>query len=139
MTAQASVPSPTLQETLDWVKRELADHRDTRWADGPQLTAIDGCRLTFSDNHGSHPSFAVSLGDLDPNSVKGFTQTLDGAPWRYPVSFRTWSNKPLVFFFFDESYKTGSSLLLQDEGEAKRTASALKHAVELCGGKPSLF
>jgi hypothetical protein len=155
--AQATATPPTLQETLDWLKDELAAH-GYLGAMANRLTAMDGCHLTISTdmngsgfvNGDSINNAAFNLGDLDPTSVRAEAFAGIGTKSAQGVAFKTWSNKPLIVNSNSSSDpnnrwgipagpSTSWAIGLDSSDEAGRTAKAFIHAVEICGGKPALF
>ena len=90
---------------------------------------------------GAH-TYQFSLKDLDPKSVA----VVKDKPFQNAVLVETTNSEKKVTESFimpgsktEESKHTWVELVFDSEDSAKRFAKALKHAVQLCGGKPSAF
>ena len=92
-------------------------------------------------------TYQISLKDLDPNSVT----SVKDRPFEIAVHADTTNSAKLVKETFsapqDEesiprttsSTRTWVELVFNSEDDAGRFAKAFKHAIQLCGGKPSTF
>jgi Trypsin-like peptidase domain len=145
---------PSLAETLQWMKNSecIEDH-----------TSLDSCMYIFPtscqdfgmfidvyrspDLQAAHFAFTFDLGDIDPESV-----SQEGGI----VHFRVTDDQKKINFarsvakdedHFRSDHLISSDHFLTNKGDffagdedyAKRLAKAFKHAVVLCGGKPSTF
>ena len=85
---------------------------------------------------------SFSLGDLDPNTVKTVVP-LDHHSVSAYTQFETTDSKPLISLGRRDGHAepqlAGWEINLDSKEDADRFTKAFKHAVILCGGKPSTF
>lgn len=112
---------------------------------GCSATVTWSVTLNYKD-YGTH-TYRFSLKDLDPKSVAygkdrpfevGVSADTTNSAKKVNASFAapadTGSGK-----YHDESPQTFVELVFNSQDNGKRFAAAFKHAIQLCGGKPSLF
>jgi hypothetical protein len=142
-SSDKTVEEPNLEETLAWMHSFSAAEGAGSTFDGTDCSAS----ITWLDSNGSPTYvFRFSFKDLDPNSAKS-VQTVVSPPglqnmWRATAVTTNNLKKVAV-------YNYSSKLQVQDnviEGipfyrseDAERFAKALRHAIVVCGGKPSPF
>jgi len=156
--------APTVKETLHWMQTSLESaagdysvgHEVRSW----RLEDFVGCRVHFSYSTHQEP-FAngepapdkkpyrsdhfFSLGDIDPANIrfaKGPGDRLD-VPSFFTIRTRN-DEKKITSKYSGLTEADDTSLILTfdsvgDNDYVVRFATAFKHAVEACGGKPSLF
>jgi hypothetical protein len=85
----------------------------------------------------------LDLKAINPKQV--YEVPVEGKPWSY-VSVNTANDEPRIHTLStvdgqkrDESNTAGIELYFGESSFAPRFAKALRHAVVLCGGKPSIF
>ena len=166
-TVYAQQPS-SLEDTLVWMDNFVADHgsqltgqRNTdkgacklgtpNCEPRHDVTILDshGCLATIKwsvavnyKDFGTH-TYHFSLKDLDPNSVASVKDN----PFENAVAVETTNSEKKVTESLtlpggkaEERNKHTRVELVFDNGDnARRFAKALKHAIQLCGGKPSAF
>jgi hypothetical protein len=164
LVTAAAQSGPSLQDTEDFMIGLLQQyHRVMDDGRTQQLQLVskyakagkepEPCRLytedaiTFStkDWKLQVQEFQFHLGTIDPNSivVQDVTTLKQHRKVANSVAFHTTNHNQVIWMTWD-NYKTlyqsseYSFDILGDEN-AKRFAKALRHAVELCGGKPSAF
>jgi len=147
---------PTLQQTLNWmtnfsVHRGLVKTGMVITGTNRVLTT-DQCTLTMerrypqsrSDSEMKYGTTSFSLSRIDPDSVKVVSDRASSEThW---VGFET-SDASAVLQLSAEmgsgrkvsGYAARGSLAFDSEESARRFANALRHAVDLCGGRPSPF
>jgi hypothetical protein len=167
VTAYAQQPA-SLEDTLVWMQNFVADNGSQftgeRNTDNGacklgtancelrhDVTTFDshGCRATIQwsvavnyKDVGTH-TYHFSLKDLDPNSVASVKDN----PFENAVVVETTNSEKRVTESFtlpngktEERNKHARVELVFDEGDnARRFVKAFKHAIQLCGGKPSGF
>jgi hypothetical protein len=154
---------PTLEETLSWMhdftvsRPSISSHGNysasvktsDKW-----IFASNGCSASITDNLDSwdtagadHTVFheihttKFSLKDLDPSTMN----VTDGFPAvanAHGVFISTFNEKNVVNFFDKETALANVNKVEIDfaaRTDAERFAKAFRHAVILCGGKPSAF
>jgi hypothetical protein len=140
LTGVAAV-GQTLHETTQWMQNVVSEHSYWRIKDATgdnsfsnRLT-FDSCRVTQSmfENGKKQGDTTYSLKDIDPQSLE--VERQNGG--FFAVMFDTTNAQ-------DKINMNGSAfsswVVNLDNGEyAKRFAKAFRHAVVLCGGKPSTF
>ena len=150
--------SPEILKTLHWIQNTLDDGDGKTWY-GPgdvrknRLEDVNGCQVTFAyatgteftDTH--HNRQQVDLGTLDPTSLEVDTIPPDVLGSVSLVTVHTTDKVPAVRLTVNDrnwqpAMATVPSTDLLWELPAPyvaRFAKALKHAITLCGGKPSSF
>ena len=131
-----------VSETQAWMHSFVADR-------GPGATYEgSGCSgsVTWLDTGSPYYTFSFSFGDLDPNTAKS-VQTVVSPPafrnvWR--ASAVTTSNLKKVKVYNHQTKETSQDTVIEGVSfntseDADRFAKALRHAIELCGEKPSPF
>ena len=166
VTAYAQQPD-SLEDTLVWMHNFVADNGSQ--VIGQRNTDKGACKLgtpncelrhdvTTFDSHGclatikwsvavnykdvgTH-TYHFSLKDLDPNSVASVKDN----PFENAVVVETTNSQKRVTESFTlpggkaETNKHTRVELVFDKGDnARRFVIAFKHAIQLCGGKPSVF
>ena len=134
---------PDLEETIAWMQKALASHNGQRLDptdDGKhpviaKLTA-NNCKLQYVVN--DWETVHYDLSDVNPITIT--TKEIGQATW---VVFDTRNFDESVRYTHpdpkdDYSAESGGFSLATPE-YAESFAKALRHAVELCGGKPSTF
>jgi hypothetical protein len=153
---------PSLQETTTWIHDFVETHGTVpTWEDAHETDVTkfdisfmgDGC-ITAIDSHttlsidGTVSKFweryTFSLRNIDPRTVTAFdAESYSG------IRFATTNNRKNILNLYprhggagdtvsaNEEYSTGFSVDSNNGGH--RLAKAFRHAVELCGGKPSAF
>jgi hypothetical protein len=120
--------------------------RDETTFDSQGCDATIRWSITFDYQDFGTYTFRVSLKNLDPNSVT----VVKDKPFEIGVHAETTNSAKLVTETFsspkgDESIlrtpstRTWVELVFADQDYANRFAKALRHAIHLCGGKPSAF
>jgi len=161
--------SPDLSTTLEYMRNTLTSHGYIHTTGKDQELNLKGdepCRIyveseitvkMHTPQDGVYPfEHQFHLGTIDPGSVKVVTpenQKDKSEGWRLTnVHLATTDNRSTIFASasdWKESKKVPKSLQMasftdfdfqfRDKEQAERFAKALKHAVTLCGGKPSAF
>jgi hypothetical protein len=152
----AQQPIPSLEETATWLQNAYANHGSYsygNWSIHGSL-AIVGCaaKMTtsreLSTNDGTYTTTStwveeVSLGDLDPDSVRATNMDAYPSVGLDQIAARDGraSVKFTAIVRSSSSVMTRSSVSwgCDDADFAKRIQVALKHAITLCGGKSSTF
>jgi hypothetical protein len=136
----------SLHETTSWMHNFVEANGFWRGTDG----SLEGNTLDFVEcqvkdmerttvGHPSLGGMTYSLGDLDPNSI---------GIWGGPIAtvhFDTTNEQNKIKWLKPDGTPEWNADLSSwvvnfgDENDAKRFARAFKHAVILCGGKPSTF
>jgi hypothetical protein len=145
-TAQASSSEPTLQDTLDWIAQALLSHsNDSRgWrldlsyqSSSPCTIKILNSRL-YTDGPSPVTLTTINLSSLDPGR-------LDQPP-KAAVILETTNGKSGISQHYYSNRAAGqdaelySYLMVFDTGDMKtRATKAFFHAIQLCGGKGSVF
>ena len=107
--------------------------------DSTEVPLANTCKefVIIQKHAGKHDStfkITMDLKSIEPMRVR-FTP-VEGKPWAY-VDIGTTNDEETIQ---TPDRKTAGVALRFDEPDfAKRFAKALRHAVELCGGKPSTF
>ena len=142
---------PSRKDTLQWMHDFLAEHSgdSTVVGDGVWRTSYslesDGCKVTLTDleERKSDPQrrdykeiYQFSLSELDPTTAK-FVKAEYGSF----ADVGTRDKRSVIHMWEDgKDYPQWSlRIVFSDDNDAYRFAKAMKHAVELCGGKPSTF
>ena len=166
-TAYAQQPT-SLEDTLVWMQNFAADNGsqftgERNTDNGACKLGTPNCELrhdvTTFDSHGCRATiewsvavnykdvgthiYHFSLKDLDPNSVAAVKDN----PFENAVVVETTNSEKRVTESFtlpngktEERNKHTRVELVFDEGDnARRFVKAFKHAIQLCGGKPSVF
>ena len=150
---------PSLSETLSWMSQTYNPHEDGFGGHGEYLTkcmascedvgdeissretfTYKGCQIATittsnrKEDHGLHETF--NLRDIDPQSI-----LVTSDPATVPeVKFSARNNAEALIYSGNIVGKgTNSAFAMDDAAYAERFANALRHAVELCGGRPSTF
>jgi hypothetical protein len=147
--------TPNLRTTTTWMQDFASTH--SIWANDDGSMAfehlqIDGCRVFATiwmtkDGKVIPPkendaAFSFSLGDLDPQTVR--TVVPNDHNVRAYVEFETTDSKRLIQLSSQKGAPVGVGMAsweinLDNKENADRFTNAFKHAVTLCGGKPSTF
>jgi hypothetical protein len=162
--ASMSAFGQSLKDTTQWLENFSAYHGAWVNDDGSiafEHLDINECSVTdrvFSlDKNGvpdpadfgdKHAHFEFSFSDLDPNTVKT-NVPLDHHSVHAYTEFETTDAKPKIGLCGQVNVNgtektscgpfTRLSINLDNEADADRFTKAFKHAVILCGGKPSTF
>jgi hypothetical protein len=161
--------SPSLDSTLEYMRNTLSRYTYMHTTGKDQELNLKGgepCRIyvesqitvtLHTPQDGVYPfEYQFHLGTIDPDSVKVVTddaQKNKPEGWKLTnVHLAAMDNRPTIFASASEwkkSKKMPKTLQLatftdfdfqfRDREQAERFAKALKHAVTLCGGKPSAF
>lgn len=150
--------SPTLKETLDWLKEKLTAYasftetlanRDT--VQKVDLVSFDGCTLNYRYVHRAasiglelQQIITFSLGDIDPSKLK-----LDGKDGHFTLTLYTVDSKPKIKVELKSSFArplkeqskwTDSARFPFDNLDmADRVSKAFLRAIDLCKGEKELF
>jgi hypothetical protein len=107
-----------------------------------ETISYEGCQVstvTTSDiktDHGLHETF--NLRDIDSDSIK--VAKAEHPPYGPQVQFAARDNAQALAYTGNIKDKGARSEFMMDNADyAERFATALRHAVELCGGRPSKF
>lgn len=148
---------PSLAETLTWMRDFLHDHPGFEIKDELDTSECDAKVKETYVYTGFYPpehiktrEETVSLGDLDPNTIRYqlvSPSRLTHGSGGYIVTIDSTNNQSVVQVeFFDskgQSKRKASvksfGVYLTDSISGQRFGAALKHAVVLCGGKVSPF
>jgi hypothetical protein len=160
--------NPTVRETLRWMQTTLesgaGDYSVGHEVRSVRLEDFVGCKVHFSysthqepyangepapePNKTYHVDYFFGLGDIDPTNItfsKGPRFRLD-VPSFLTIRTRNDEKKITIRLPWQseaDSKPEDTSLILSldsiDQDYVARFAKAFKHAVEACGGKPSLF
>jgi hypothetical protein len=166
LTANAqNIASVSLKDTLEWMHNFSADHATQLTGHGGGGDGIckigtpncverfdsttfgsQGCSATLTwlitlDGHEWNKDiYQFSLKDLDPESVTF------GKSWPFllAVHAETTNNEKKVYQVINgrvptDGAQTFIEVVFNYPDDGKRFAKALKHAIKLCGGKPSVF
>jgi hypothetical protein len=161
MTACNKRQGPSLSETLAWMAQTYNSREDGfgghGWSLGKCMAKCEdvgaevslhetfnykGCQITTTTisnregDHGLHETF--NLRDIDPQSIR----VLNNPPLGdvAEVKFSTRNNvEALVYTGNTIGKSDNSEFTMDDLAYAGRFTEAFRHAVELCGGKPSAF
>jgi hypothetical protein len=150
--------TPSLKDTLQWMHNFVDAHSywEMEKSENNPM-GIDRSRLTFNKCQATQTLFEggnslgdtrYSLGDIDPQAVK----IEKSAASSVAVEFETTNSRDVIAITISDRWSDSiqewckhqtcvSSWLINFDSEenAKRFAKAFKHAVSLCGGKPSAF
>ncbi len=161
--------NPTAKETLRWMQTSLQSGSGDYWVGhetrSVRLEDFVGCRVHFSASTRQEPfangepapekkptriDYSFELGDIDPANIM-FSKGPDSRP-EVPsfITIRTrndekkitstYSWQPEVVTKPDDTFVIFAvEAFGSDNDYVVRFATAFKHAVEACGGKPSLF
>jgi hypothetical protein len=168
-TAVSQDKSPSLDSTLQYMRNTLSRYGYMHTTGKDQELALKGdepCRIyvesdiaskmhTSQDGH--YPfEYQFHLGTIDPDSVRVVTDSAQkGKPegWKLTnvhlaatdnrstiwASASEWKESKNVPKALQLSTFTDFDFQFRDKEQAERFAKALKHAISLCGGKPSAF
>lgn len=136
--------TPSLEETFTWMQLTLAAHNGLRLQrPNPKVVIVaqfthHGCQIEHQSVKGDWATH-IDLTQVDPNSIK--IEKIDNVPW---VTFQGRNSQKVVQYRDPlgklPPYDTENGGFTLDSQEyAERFLNALKHAVILCGGKPSTF
>jgi len=125
---------------------DCQQRHDVTTFDSQGCSAIVTWSITLNLKDSGKYTYRVSLKDLDPKSVA----VGKDRPFEICVSADTTNSLKKVISSFappaeagigkvPEDSQTFVELVFDSEGHANRFAGAFKHAIQLCGGKPSLF
>lgn len=161
--------SPSLDDTLRYMQNTLSQYGYIHTEGKDQELTMKGdepCRIyvewemtvkMHKPQDGKYPvEYQINLGTIDPDSLKVTTdESQKNKPegWKLTkVHLSTTKNESTIWMSgseWKESKKVPKSLQLsvfpefdfqfRDKEQAERFSKALKHAVILCGGKPSAF
>jgi hypothetical protein len=152
---------PPLSETLSWMAQTYNPYEDGFGGHGSYLSecaancddvgaqfstretlAYTGCKITHTivstrrNDHGLVEAF--SLADIDPQSIRMVSNPPLGGAAQVEFSARN-NAEALVYGGNIIGKGTRSEFAMDDVAYASRFAEAFRHAVELCGGRPSTF
>lgn len=151
--------SPEILKSLHWIQNTLADREGTTLYGTDdirenRLEDLDGCEVTFihytrnDEKVTDHTRVQVNLGALDPSSIN-LADGIENAAINGPVSdviVHTTDKVPAVRQTLNDWSWQGSNTLTTTDlmwqlpaPYATRFEKALRHAITLCGGKPSSF
>ena len=159
--------SPTLKETLFWIQTSLeaggGDYEVGHEVRSTRLEDFSGCKAHFAysthqeafangepapDKKPTRIDYFFNLGDIDPANLvfsRGPRFRLDAPAM---VTIRTRNDEKKIKIKFDwqseADAKPDNTYLIftidaLENDYVDRFAQAFRHAVEVCGGKPSLF
>jgi hypothetical protein len=143
-TPKETAGEPSLQETQAWMHSFAADRGAGATYEG------SGCSgaVTWLETDGSlYYTFSFSLKDLDPESARS-VQTVISPPalqnmWRATAVTTNNLKKVAVYNHHTKQNEQDDSVIegigFRSSEDADRFAKALRHAIVLCGGKPSPF
>jgi hypothetical protein len=153
---------PSLSETLSWMSQTYNPYEDGFGGHGEYISKCSmncedvgdeiswretltykGCQITTKTtnnrktDHGLQEKF--NLGDIDLQSIRVVTSNPKLANVA-EIQFSARNNAEALIYTGNIIGKgTNSEIAMDDPAYAERFASAFRHAVELCGGKPSTF
>ena len=141
-TRKTTAGEPGLQETQGWMNSFVADRGvGSTYAGG-------GCSgaVTWLKNDSPYYTFSFSLGDLDSNTVTSVHAVVSPPAlqnvWRV-TAVTTNKLQKVAFDNHQTEQPTHDSgiegINFRSNEDADRFAKALRHAIVLCGGKPSAF
>ena len=141
-TRKTMAGEPSLQETQAWMNSFVAGR-------GAGATyAGGGCTgaVTWLENGSPYYTFSFSLGDLDPNTPSSVHTVVSPLAlqnvWRV-TAVTTNKLQRVAFDNHQTLQRTQDSgiegINFRTNEDADRFAKALRHAIVLCGGKPSPF
>jgi hypothetical protein len=148
--------SPSLPETLQWMQNSLAVGSGDVFIGGERrsirLGSFSGCRVTFiytthkvgADKETFHLEQSFSLSDIDSEWVSFFASKLkDDAGSGYGQFTALTRNDAQVVAarsVLQNFDYTDSFVMFEFSTEyGPRFLKAFRHAVSICGGKPSIF
>jgi len=154
MLCAASASAQSLDATFDWMQNTAprSTYFAARNAYGCQTDQIRsithrGCSVTIQeydeqcrDKKTLSYSITFNLGDLDPNGVEANASRL--VPSEGSVLIQTTDNRSLIEETFPDigpSKFDFQAFWFESPAYAQRFARAMRHAITLCGGKPSTF
>jgi len=133
---------PSLHETQAWMRDFVADRGAGATFEGNDCSAT----ITWLYNGNPDQTFSFSFADLDPNTARS-VQTIFSPPglknmWR-ATAVTTNNLKKVVVYDYQSKQRVQDTVIegipFMSSEDADRFAKALRHAIELCGGKPSSF
>lgn len=155
-----TVDSPTLEETMTFIKNSATKDgwaRDIISRERGSVTgSFDGCSLHLVGKEeendvqsGFQLELLFSFADLDPEASK-VVEVTDNTGKEWQVRFYTTNNKEILLgrsirqarghppentssYFADDAFVYG------DKESADKMMKAMKHAIELCGGKVGVY
>ena len=152
--AELQAHGQSLDATFQWMQNTAprSTYFASRNAYGCQTDQIRsithrGCSVTIQeydeqcrDKKTLSYSITFNLGDLDPNAVEANASRL--VPSEGSVLIQTTDNRSLIEETFSSSGPSKfdfQAFWFESPSYAQRFARAMKHAITLCGGKPSTF
>lgn len=136
-----------LRDTLNWMSTSVINHYDRGMGVGTRVTNMTGERCfgvtiqTEAISEASNNKVTIqkerlrfNLGDFDPNQV-----SFERDVFRATTTDEEWKIMNIVLPDYDNKALMNSFHFDLDREYGPRFAKAFKHAVELCGGKPSKF
>jgi S1-C subfamily serine protease len=146
-------PKPTLKETLDWIQDSLNDGYgdvDMQTANGteiraPRLADFAGCRVHFvydetvSGKETFHAEYSFDLGVIDPVKVRFFSRGITSNDPGLFTAVTQNAIKKMAFKNGGTWSQSASFIVGFYSPYGDDFAEAFKHAVKMCGGKPSIF
>ena len=156
--ATSSVARSSLKDTLQWMHNSLHDERTSHFPEGgtfsAELTDFSGCRVHFTvrvedagGDRGGSGEYFVNLNDIDPTTVvfhrfsedKPETPVKPGEEDLGIFGALTTNKRNSVKGTMTEEHENVSEIIFMFgyPGYGDQFAEAFRHAVNLCGGKPS--
>ena len=138
LQAKTTTGAQSLQETQAWMHDFVADQGfDGLTFEGKDCSAV----INFSDEIGTRVTF--SFKDLDPNTATSVHVVVSRAVRRNVFMARAETTnelkKVVVHNGLEQTLQSWVEILFRSAEDADRFAKALRHAIVLCGGKPSAF
>ena len=158
--------NPTVKETLRWMQTSLESGAGNYWVGhevrSVRLESFVGCKVHFrhsehqeayangepapEPNKSYHLDYFFGLGDIDPTNITFSKGPRSDVPSFITIHTRNDEKKITTRLFWEseaDSKPDDTFLIFSldsiDNDYVVRFAKAFKHAVEACGGKPSLF
>jgi len=161
--AQKKQQGPSLADTLSWMDHTYNPNSNGFGGHGLTFSkcsmdckdigtkislretfAYNGCQISTTtisnrkNDQGLHETF--NLRDIDPQSVRVLNKPMTVDEDGVQVKFSTRNNIEALTYSGNITGKSNNSeWSVNDETYARHFADAFRHAVELCGGKPSAF
>ena len=138
LQAKTTAGDQSLQETRAWMHDFVADQGfDGLTFEGKDCSAV----INFSDEIGTIVTF--SFKDLDPNTATSVHVVVSRAALRNVFMAKADTTnelkKVVVYNSWEQTQQSWVEILFRGAEDADRFAKALRHAIVLCGGKPSPF
>ena len=136
LQAKTTAGAQSLQETQTWMHDFVADRGfEGLTFEGKDCSAV----INFSDEMGTRVSF--SFKDLDPNTATSVHVVVSRAGNVFMAKADTTNElkKVVVHNGLEQTQQSWVEILFRSAEDADRFAKPLRHAIVLCGGKPSPF